>query len=48
MDPKVLSQINSETEEKQMTTTTLASKEVEITEEGFLANPEDWTEEMAE
>ena len=31
-----------------MTTTTLASKEVEITEEGFLANPEDWTEEMAE
>jgi tRNA 2-thiouridine synthesizing protein E len=31
-----------------MTTTTLASKEVEVTEEGFLVNPDDWTEEMAQ
>jgi tRNA 2-thiouridine synthesizing protein E len=31
-----------------MTTTTLASKEVEVTEEGFLVNPDDWTKEMAQ
>ena len=30
-----------------MATKTYAGKEVEITDEGFLANPEDWTEEMA-
>jgi len=30
-----------------MTTTTLANKTVEVTEEGFLVSSEDWTEEMA-
>lgn len=30
-----------------MATKTLAGKEVEVTDEGFLVNPEDWTEEMA-
>jgi tRNA 2-thiouridine synthesizing protein E len=30
-----------------MATATLAGKTVEVTEEGFLVNPDDWTEEMA-
>ena len=30
-----------------MTTTTLANKAVELTEEGFLVDPEDWTEDIA-
>jgi len=31
-----------------MATTTIANQAVEVTEEGFLVNPEDWTEEMAQ
>ncbi|RME90266.1 MAG: TusE/DsrC/DsvC family sulfur relay protein [Candidatus Hydrogenedentota bacterium] len=30
-----------------MATATLANKEVEVTEEGFLVNPDDWTEDIA-
>ena len=30
-----------------MATKTLAGKEVEVNDEGFLANPDDWTEDMA-
>ncbi len=30
-----------------MPTKTYAGKTVEVTEEGFLVNPDDWTEEMA-
>ena len=31
-----------------MTTREIAGKTVEVDKEGFLANPEDWTQEMAE
>ncbi len=30
-----------------MATKTLAGKTVEVTDDGFLVNPDDWTEEMA-
>jgi dissimilatory sulfite reductase related protein len=30
-----------------MSTTTLAATQVELNDEGFLVNPEEWTEEMA-
>jgi tRNA 2-thiouridine synthesizing protein E len=33
---------------KKMTTREIAGKTVEFDEEGFLADPEDWTREMAE
>lgn len=31
-----------------MATATLAGKNVEVTEDGFLVNPDDWTKEIAE
>ncbi|QKE84124.1 TusE/DsrC/DsvC family sulfur relay protein [Arthrobacter sp. NEB 688] len=30
-----------------MTTTTIAGHEVEVTDEGFLARPDDWSEDLA-
>jgi tRNA 2-thiouridine synthesizing protein E len=48
MDRTALLKTNPRKEEERMATATIASKTVEVTDEGFLVNPEDWSEEMAQ